>query len=73
MGSIFTDILLQGVASKSFKDSSVKKLLLISVYPEIPEVHSNMKKILSELGIEAVDFLVCADIKMRKFIQTVKY
>ena len=57
---------LQGVAAKNFKDYSVKKLLLLSVYPEIPEIHSNLKKILDELGIETVDFLVCADIKMRK-------
>ena len=42
------------------------KLLLLSVYPDIPEIHSNLKKILDELGIETVDFLVCADIKMRK-------
>ena len=58
---------LQGVAAKVFKDSSVKKLLLVSVYPEVPEVHINMKKILEELRIEAVEFLVSADIKMRKF------
>lgn len=56
----------QGVAAKNFKDSSVMKLLLLSVYPDIPEIHSNLKKILDELGIETVDFLVCADIKMRK-------
>ena len=57
----------QGVASKDFKDSSVKKLLVLSVYPEVPEVHLNLKKILEELNIEAIDFLVSADIKMRKF------
>ena len=55
------------MASRTFKASSVKKLLLLSVYPDVPEVHSNMKKILEELGIEALDFLVCADIKMRKY------
>ena len=54
----------QGVAPKNFKDTSVKKLLLLSVYPDIPEVHSNLNKILEDLGIEAVEFLVCADIKM---------
>ena len=55
------------MASRTFKASSVKKLLLLSVYPDVPEVHSNMKKILEELGIEALDFLVCADIKMRRY------
>ena len=54
----------EGVAPKNFKDTSVKKLLLLSVYPDIPEVHSNLYKILEDLGIEAVEFLVCADIKM---------
>ena len=33
----------EGVAPKNFKDTSVKKLLLLSVYPDIPEVHSNLK------------------------------
>ena len=49
---------------KNFKDTSVKKLLLPSIYPDILEVHSNLYKILEDLGVEAVEFLVCADIKM---------
>ena len=60
--------LLQGVASKDFKSSSVKKLFILSVYPQVPEVHINLKNILEELNIEAIDFLVSADIKMRKFL-----
>ena len=56
------------MAAKDFKNSSVKKLLLLSVYPEVPEVHDNLKKILEDLNIEAIDFLVSADIKMRKLL-----
>ena len=55
------------MAAKNFKSSSVKKLLIVIIYPEVPEVHSNLKKILGDLQIEAVDFLVSADIKMRKY------
>ena len=54
----------EGVASKDFKLSSVKRLLILSIYPEVPEVHSNLKNILSELNIDAIDSLVSADIKM---------
>ena len=54
----------EGVASKDFKLSSVKRLLILSIYPEVPEVHSNLKNILKELNIDAIDSLVSADIKM---------
>ena len=67
MNGPYSNTYFKGVAAKDFKDSSVKKLLLVSVYPGVPEVHMNMKKILEDLKVEAVEFLVSADIKMCKF------
>ena len=54
----------QGVCSKNFKDSSVKKLLILSAWPDVPESHSNLKKMLDQLNIEAIEFSVSADTKM---------
>ena len=54
----------QGVCFKNFKDSSVKKLLILSAWPDVPESHSNLKKMLDQLNIEAIEFSVSADTKM---------
>ena len=54
----------QGVCSKNFKDSSVKKLLILSAWPDVPENHSNIKKMLDKLDVEAIEFSVSADTKM---------
>jgi hypothetical protein len=56
------------VAAKDFKNSSVKKLLVLSVYEGVPETHGNLKMILEDLNIEAIEFLVSADIKMCKLL-----
>ena len=56
------------MAAKDFKNSSVKKLLVLSVYEGVPEVHGNLKMILEDLNIEAIEFLVSADIKMCKLL-----
>ena len=57
---------MQGVAAKQGKNSSVKKLLLLAVLPEVPENHFNVKAILSSLNLEAIEFTAAADIKMCK-------
>ena len=57
----------QGVAPKSFKCSSVKKLLVLGIVPEVPENHPNMETLLGELNMEAVEFSVSADVKMRQY------
>ena len=54
------------MASKSFKNSSVKKLMLLAVVPQVPENHPNMEVILGELNMESVEFSVSADVKMCK-------
>ena len=53
-----------GVAPKNFKNSSVKKLMILAVVPNVPENHPNMQAILSELNMQAVEFSVSADVKM---------
>ena len=57
---------LQGIAPKQAKNSSVKKLLLIAAVPKTPENYDNVKAILNELNIEALEFTVSADVKMCK-------
>ena len=59
-------IFLQGVASKQSKNSSVKKLFLLAVVPEVPETYFNVKAILSSLNLEVIEFTAAADIKMCK-------
>ena len=58
---------MQGIAAKQSKDSSVKKLLVVGAAPAVPENYFNVKTILEELDIEALEFTVSADIKLRKY------
>ena len=51
------------MASKAAKSSSVKKLLVLGA-----ENYNNIKVILNQLNIEALQFTVSADVKMCKFI-----
>ena len=60
--------LFQGVAAKGTKLSSVKKTLVLAAVPDIPENYQNVSKILQELNMEAVEFTMSVDIKMRKFV-----
>ena len=57
-------LFFQGVAPRQAKHSSVKKLFLVGAMPQTAENYSNVKAILSELDIEALDFTVSADVKM---------
>ena len=52
-----------GFAPNDFKLSGVKKLILLLVSPTT-ERHDNMAALLGELGIEAIDFGFCCDLKM---------
>ena len=45
----------------------MKKLLLIGAVPSVPENYFNVKTILDQLNMEAVEFTVSADVKMRMF------
>ena len=53
----------EGFAPKEFKLSGVKKLILLLVSLTI-ERHDNMSALLGELGIDAVDFGLCCDLKI---------
>ena len=44
----------------------MKKLVLLAVFPSVAETYDNVKLILDEMDIEAVEFSVSADIKMCK-------
>ena len=55
------------MSAKDFKCSGVKKLLLLAVYPEVPEAHSNLRKILENLNLEILDVLISADTKMCEY------
>ena len=57
---------VQGVAVKQAKNSSVKKLLILGIVPEVPENYHNVKEILSSLNLEVIEFTAAADIKMCK-------
>ena len=57
---------LKGVAAKVNKLSSVKKMFVLGAVPDIPENYPNVKAILDELSMEAVEFTMSLDIKMRK-------
>ena len=52
-----------GFASKDFKYSGVKKLILLLVSPTT-ERHDNMAALLGKLGIAAIEFGFCCDLKM---------
>ena len=57
----------QGVAAKQGKNSSVKKLLIVGAVPEAPENYFNVKAILDQVNIDALEFTVAADVKMCMF------
>ena len=39
-------------------------MILLSVFPNVPECHENISSLLADLGIEAIDFGITADLKM---------
>ena len=57
-------IAIQGVSHKEAKNSSVKKLLVVGAVPDAAENYFNMKTMLNKVDIEALEFMVAADIKM---------
>ena len=59
------------MAPKTCKLSSVKKLIVLGAVAEVPENYVNVKVILDQLNIEALEFTMSSDIKMRKFVPLV--
>ena len=62
-------ICYQGVAAKQAKNSSVKKLILLGVLPDVPENYFNVQAILSNLNLTAIEFTAAADLKMCKCLE----
>ena len=58
---------IQGVAAKQGKNSGVKKLLVVGAVPFAAENYFNVKAILDQVAIEALEFTVAADVKMCKY------
>ena len=50
--------------SDEFKYSSVKKTLILAIFPELSETHFNMNSLLKELKLESLDYSMSQDIKM---------
>lgn len=59
-------LFLQGVPAKEAKNSSVKKLFIVGVVPEVPENHFIIRAILNCLNLEVIEFSAAPDVKMRK-------
>ena len=53
----------EGFKPKDFKDSGVKKLIMLLACPTT-ERHDNMASLLGLLGIDAIEFGFCCDLKM---------
>ena len=45
----------------------MKKLLILGAVPSVPENYFNVKTILQQLNMEALEFTVAADVKMRMY------
>ena len=45
----------------------MNKLILLGVVPSIPENYHNVKTIMDNLNLEAIEFTAAADLKMCKY------
>ena len=54
----------QGVSPKDAINSSVKKVLLLAVVPEIAESHFNVRSILQEVDLKDLQYIYSVDVKM---------
>ena len=63
----------QGIGSKGSKGSSVKKLFIIGVMPELRESYANVKLMLSNLNLDDLKYTISADLKMCKFSNIIKF
>ena len=57
---------MQGVAHKEAKNSSVKKVLLLAIVPDISECHFNVKSILDQVDFQDLKHIYAVDVKMGK-------
>ena len=57
-------IAIQGVSHKEAKNSSVKKVLLLAIVPDISECHFNVKSILDQVDFGDLKYIYAVDVKM---------
>ena len=57
----------QGVSPKDAKNSSVKKVLLLAVVPELSESHYNVRSILQEVDLRDLKYIYAVDVKMGNY------
>ena len=53
-----------GVCPKTTKLSSVKKMFVVGLVPQVQELYPNVKIMMEELKLDGIDYGLCADIKM---------
>ena len=53
-----------GVCPKSSKLSSVKKMFVIGLVPDVQELYPNIRSMMDELKLGAIEYGFCADIKI---------
>lgn len=53
-----------GVCPRSTKLSSVKRLFVVGLVPDVQELYPNVKAMLEELKLEGIEYGLCADIKI---------
>ena len=53
-----------GVCPRSSKLSSVKKLFVVGLIPDVQEIYPNVKTMLEELNLEGIEYGLSADIKI---------
>ena len=53
-----------GVCPRSSKLSSVKKMFVVGLVPQVQELYPNIKTMMEELKLNKIEFGLCADIKI---------
>ena len=53
-----------GVCPRNTKLSSVKKLFVVGLVPQVQELYPNVKSMMDELKLEGIEYGLCADIKI---------
>ena len=54
----------QGVSHKEAKTSSVKKVLILAVVPDVAESHHNVRSILQQVDFGTIQYIYAVDVKM---------
>lgn len=58
----------QGIQSRSFQDTGVKKLFILAIVEEVKETYENLKALLDELELEKIEHFSTLDLKCLNII-----